>query len=114
MCDCYPDKPTIKDLEYATQAGGENETSFTITGPEQKRPKEFQSLLDTGKYKKSLLNFLAEEWQKPIYSNIIGECHLYIGLQDKAWLYKVHGDVIIRVEVPQLECQHEEADTRIM
>ncbi len=88
------------------------ETLFTVSGPEQKRPKEFQTLLDSSKYKRALLQFLTDERQQPIYSDQIRGHKLYVGFDDKAWLYEIHDDVIIRVEVPQLICKHEEADAR--
>ncbi len=85
VCDTYSESPWIKDLEHS--ARGCNESSFTVTGPEQKRPKEFQVLLDSAKFKRTFLKFLAEEWQKPIYADIIRGKQLYVGLSDKAWLY---------------------------
>ncbi len=113
ICDTYSDRPSIKDMEH-TAWSSDAQTLFTVSGPEQKRPKEFQALLDSSPFKRVLLQFLADEWQKTIYSDQICGNQLYAGLGDKAWLYETHVYVIIRVEVPQLICEHEEADTQIV
>ncbi len=39
---------------------------------------------------------------------------MYVRLDDHTWLYKVQGSEVIRETVPQLLCNHKEADTRLI
>jgi len=57
------------------------------------------------------LHFLAEEWKKQDHAERIAGHKLYLGLEDKAWLYTARGDKVIRQDITELECSHEEADT---
>ena len=63
----------------------------------------------------SFLKFLAEEWQKYSYSNIIGKRRLVMGVEDVCYTFTVTEDgSVIRNTNEDLACNHEEADTQIV
>ena len=61
VCDTYH-HPSIKYAEH--QRRGERDAEYVITGPDQKRPKEWHRALQSHIFKISLVRFLAREWQK--------------------------------------------------
>ena len=116
ICDRYPDKSTKRDerakraLQIIVQA-----SDFKVTGPDQRRPRDFHSLLKSSVFKTSFLKFLAEEWQKDSYANIIGKRRLVMGVEDVCYTFTVMEDEsVIRSTNEDLACNHEEADTQIV
>ncbi len=80
----------------------------------RKGPTNFHIQLGSLPFNRSFLHFLAEEWKKSICSKLIKDQTLYVGLEDQAWLYKVSGDIVVKEEVPDLVCNHQEAGTRLI
>ena len=64
ICDAYS-SPSIKDLERDSRYT--NTGHYSITGPEQKIPNNFQLALRSVTFKESLLHFLVTEWKKDSY-----------------------------------------------
>ncbi len=62
-CDTYDDHPYIKDVERAQCGLIVSDIQYNISGPEQKRPKDFQTKLQLPNFKRAILNFLAHDWQ---------------------------------------------------
>ena len=58
------------------------------------------------------LHFFGEEWKKVEYSGIIGERHVYLAHQEKCYCFTSVNDQVRRDEIPDLSCNHLEADTR--
>lgn len=67
-----------------------------ISGPEQKRPKDFSCKLDSPNFKIALSNFFVEDWQRDEYHDVLKGHQLYVGLENGAWLYEAseHGTVV--------------------
>jgi len=114
VCDTYSEQPSIKDLEHVARESTVTDIEYLISGPEQKRSKDFQSQLKSPRFKRALLHFLAEEWEKQDHAERIAGHKLYLGLENKAWLYTARGDKVIRQDITELECSHEKADTRMV
>ena len=65
-------------------------------------------------FKSLLLRFLADEWRNQAYLDIIRGHILYLGIEDKAYRYDVHVNIVQRYGFDELVCRHEEADTRLI
>lgn len=110
VCDVYH-TPSIKDAERKKR--GSEDLVFSITGPEQTRPKDWQSALKQSSFKVEFMRFLALEWMKSTYADIIGDHEVYLALDDTCYCFTVDDGCVSRVTVPALKSFHEEADTRI-
>ncbi len=73
-------RQTINLKTWNIQLGQRMQKHYSVSGPEQKRPKELQDLVNSAHFKSALLQFLADAWQKPIYVDQIHEDQLYVGL----------------------------------
>ena len=111
VCDTYH-SPSIKDLERKNRRS--SSTEFSITGPEQKRPKDFTGALLSGNFKTALFKFLAEQWSNECYKSVLFGHKLYLGIEDTCYLFQVENEKVLKSTVPELACKHEEADTRII
>jgi len=112
VCDTYK-SPSIKDVERNLRGPHDGGIDFKITGSDQKCPKDIKEAMKSSKFKTALLRLLAEEWEKQAYLEVIRGHALYVGLEDKAYLYEVHDNSVCRKEVDELACSHEEADSRL-
>ncbi|KAG7161672.1 hypothetical protein Hamer_G030971 [Homarus americanus] len=113
VCDSYK-TPSIKDIEHGIRGSDATHTNFIISGPDQKRPKDFNASLKSANFKTALLHFLVKEWKRTSHIEQIRGYTLFVGLDDKAYQYDVKDDSIHVQEVPSLVCNHEEADTRLI
>ena len=111
VCDTYQ-SPSIKDIERENR--GTDESAYVITGPEQKRPKEWQHALQSGAFKTSFFQFLAIEWQKDAYAEILKDHQVFLGYDTECIVFENRNGHVICTAFPALFCQHEEADTRII
>ncbi len=71
VCDMYDDYPYIKDVERAQCGSIVSDIQYNISGPEQKRPKDFQAKLQLPNFKRTILNFLAHDWQRANHTDIL-------------------------------------------
>ena len=111
VCDTYR-SPSIKDNERNMR--GANDINIVIAGSEQKRPSNFGQALSSGRFKTSLFKFLAAEWEKNIYKEILDDHEVFLALENVCYKYQVKNGSVFRQLVPELCCQHEEADTRVV
>ena len=111
VCDTYR-SPSIKQSERLLRDS--HEADIKVTGPEQKRPKDFQKALRSGKFKTSLLRFLSQEWSRDCYASQLEGHGIYFGLDDICYLFREESGRVVREIVPELRCLHEEADTRMV
>ena len=112
ICDTYI-HPSIKDPER-TKRGDSSATVYSITGPNQNVPRDWQKALDLSSFKESFLRFLSTEWQRQEYGAILGQRQIYLALDHKCFCYTVRSGVIVREQVLALNSEHEEADTLII
>ena len=61
-----------------------------------------------------LLKFLLSEWKKNTYATILHGHELYFGINQECYVLCEDNGIVSCEIVPQLSCQHEEADTRIV
>ena len=111
VCDTYK-HPSIKDITREDRGSVEGEVK--VSGPEQRRPKDFTQALKSESFKISLFRFLANEWCRNEYATVLNTSELYFGLDEVCYRYKVVDGQVIRQNILDLNCQHEEADTRIV
>ena len=112
ICDTYI-HPSIKDPERMKR-GDSSETVYSITGPNQNVPRDWQKALDSSSFQESFLRFLSTEWQRQEYGAILRQRQIYLALDHKCFRYTVRSGVIVREQVLALNSEHEEADTLII
>ena len=112
VCDTYI-TPSIKELEQ-TRRGREEELSFSVTGADQKRPKDWQHALNSPLFKTAFFRFLSVDWQNESHADVLRDHEVYLAVEDKCYRFTEMNSVVNRKDVPQLKCQHEEADTRLI
>ena len=108
ICDTYG-SATVKDIEYARRS---DETSYTITRPEQQRPKDWQKALLSASFKTSFLRFIAEQWTQHSDIKVLAGHDVYLVIDDECHHYAVVGSQICHEKVSALACCHRKADTR--
>ena len=111
ICDVYR-SPSIKDLEHCRRSS--DDAAYSITGPDQRRPKDWQKALKSANFKTAFLNFLAQEWTANADVSKLAGHHIYLAVEEVCHLYTVHQCSVFHEEVADLACSHEEADTRIV
>ena len=114
VIDTYPES-SIKDLERSSRAS-DGVTIITIYGTEQKLPAQWPKFLKYGPNKTCLLQFLFKCWCSST-SATLNRIVLYVCHNDQCYrlLPTSVGDAPVTVEeVPELTCDHEEADTRML
>ena len=112
VCDTYPDGPSIKDQEHDSR--GESMSCYKINGPLQRRPADFGNALRSKEFKRELLSFLKDEWLNPAYASILEGHSFYFATESNCYLYTAPDEHVQRQEIPELESNHEEADTRLI
>ena len=111
VCDTYI-SPSLKDTERRRRSG--TETTFKITGPDQRCPRDLNQALKSSSFKTEFVHFLADEWTKEPYAAILVGQKLYLALESVCYKYEVINAAIVRDEMPTYASQHEEADTRMI
>lgn len=112
VCDTYPDGPSIKFQERT--ARGDMQIRYAMTGPLQKRPSDFSQALLSSSFKTALCRFLVDEWTSDNYISVLEHHCLYLATEEQCYKYTVEDEHVIRTDVPELTCTHEEADTRLV
>jgi len=72
--------------------------------------RQWRSFLTGITNKTSLISFIVSEWRKPVYREKLHEKILYVTVDDKCYRITSQGSE----EVPDLQCQQEEADGRLL
>lgn len=112
------DEPSIKASERNDRRDTHGTDEFSpndlqISGPYQKRPRNFQGALTSSEYKTRLIDFLVHEWRKDEYARIIGDRRVFVAYSKRCDLLTSESDEVVHVEIPDLAFEHEEADTLI-
>lgn len=105
ICDRYP-MVSIKGAERARRAGDGSQLRRIMSG-EQKLPVQWNSFLSCGQNKEELIEFFFRAWSNA--PTILGDIALYVAHGELC--HRIHAASVI--PVPELTCDHEEADTRI-
>lgn len=109
MCDVYRN-PSIKEVEWNRRGGGD--IIISITGPEQKRPRDWQQALKCPSFNVALIRFLAEEWRGPQNAGYLSGKKIYLGFDSVCYSFCTEENAVVRNQMQKLSCDHEEADTR--
>ena len=105
-------KPSIKDCERDARAGASDRSeTFEISGPSQKRPKNFTAALRNDSFKESLIRFLASSWEDPSTAEILKNKTLFVTCDNRCFCYNVEDGQLQRNEQTHLYSIHEEADS---
>ncbi|XP_028415026.1 uncharacterized protein LOC114538109 [Dendronephthya gigantea] len=112
VTDRYPEIST-KNVERTSRAASGTNV-FSILSEQQRIPRQWKKFMNVGSNKERLIDFLVEEWKKAPLSRL-GSVEFFVTKQEKC--IKIHsaGDagVVVAEEISELECDHEEADTRM-
>lgn len=104
--------PSIKDAERTNR--DEIDIPYSISGPSQSRPNDFLKSLRNKKFKEALISFLGKHWENSDMAFLIGDKKIYLTVGINCYSYIAVENKVIKTEESQLQCTHEEADTRII
>ncbi|XP_070548281.1 uncharacterized protein [Ptychodera flava] len=104
---------SIKDAERKRRATTGTLTEIRITRPTLNMPRQFKKYLASGKNKESLLLFLFESW-KEYESECLQGITMYVTNGELCYRLQSADGVMDVTEIPELYCDHEEADTRLL
>ena len=108
--DDYP-QPSIKETERNRR--GEDDRTYVITGPQQRRvPKDMNDALKSTSFKKELPQFLAKERQDQSYASVLGDCEVYLDVPGNCYKFYIEHGIMKRNTVDELRNNHEEADIK--
>ena len=110
VTDRYP-AVSIKNAERLHRAASGTHT-VSILGDQQKVPKQWKKFLSVGSNKERLVECLVQHWRN-VPCSALQSTQLFATNKEKCYHYYCNGDSVTVEEVPELECDHEEADTRM-
>ncbi len=112
VMDRYPTVST-KNAERVSRATS-GTYAFSILSEQQKVPKQWKKFMSMGSNKERLIDFLVEQWRK-VDSSALESVDLFVTREDKCYRFHSAGNMegVTVEEVPELECDHEEADTKM-
>jgi len=105
VCDTYQ-SPSIKDIERGCR--GNNETSYTITGPLQRSPKNWMKALQSGSFKTSFFQFLMHEWAEHANIDVLSGHSIYLALDQECYRYSIQDNQIVREKINELGYVYEQ------
>lgn len=113
VADRYPDH-SIKANERSRRAA-QGSTLVNIYGKSQPTPTQWKKYLNSGKNKEAFISFLIDCW-KDLKSDDLTGLILYATRGDKCFKISPtsQSTIVETTEVVELECDHEEADTRLL
>jgi hypothetical protein len=111
VMDTYPEI-SIKGSERARRAAAGVQV-FRVVNGEQKVPQKFQQFLGSGKNKENLVSFLFTHWQS-CDNHVLQNTDIYFAHGNTCHILKDEDGTVTCHRVPELTCDHEEADTRLL
>ena len=108
---------SIKDPERNRRAENSGMQKVHIYDKSQNVPKQWKKYLSVGENKESLIAFLCDHWCSYTSSQLGIVDSLYVTSKEKCFHFsrgKSEDDLVVRTEMLELECNHEEADTRLL
>lgn len=110
--DQYPQQ-SIKLSEHKERATA-GQMAIRITHRNQKCPKQWKKFLSLGANKEGLLKFLQDEWASGAYAQMLQGKRLFATCGQSCRVISFQNDILQNQVVPNLLCDHEEADTRLL
>lgn len=86
--------------------------AVAILGGIQRVPKQWKKFLNLGSNKEGLIEFLVNHWRNAP-SSVLQSTELFVTKANTCYRFKSSGSSIAVDEIPALECDHEEADTKM-
>jgi hypothetical protein len=115
VADRYP-AISIENSERSKRAAqGVQRVHFL--NKDQNIPKQWKKYLSSEENRESLIAFLCDHWSSYISSSLSHLDRIYVTRKEKCLLITsgtTQTEHVSTREVPQLECDHEEADTRLL
>jgi hypothetical protein len=115
VADRYP-VISIKNAERARRAAQGVQRAH-ILNKDQCVPKQWKKYMSCGKNKESLIVFLCDHWSTYVSSQLNSLQCMYVTWRDECHVFTSGDseiDPVQRQNVPELQCDHEEADTRLL
>lgn len=111
ICDTYV-VPLIKGIERTRR--GSDDDHFSVTGPDQRRPNDWQHALQSPSFKTTFFQYLTKEWQSDTHGDILHGREIYVAIDRVCYRFTEQDGGVHREMVPPYQCEHEEADTRLI
>ena len=105
--------PSIKDLERNTRSSTRQDL-FTITGPAQTQPSDWEGALKMGSFKTSFVKFLVSYWENDELSPFFENKQLFVNCKDRCFKFLAEGNCVVKSEVKELFSTHDKADSRML
>ncbi len=115
VADRYPEL-SIKNAERKRRAA-QGVQRVHILNKDQCVPKQWKKYMSCGKNKESLIVFLCDHWRTYASSQLNSLQCMYVTSRDECHVFTPGDseiDLVLRQDVPELQCDHEEADTRLL
>lgn len=109
--DRYP-KISIKDLERQNRAAGGTQM-IRISNAKQPVPRQWKKFLSAGQNKEEIMKFLFQHWSTLSSEKFNGKL-VYLTHENECHRFQATASTLSITEVPELESDHEEADTRLL
>ncbi|XP_065671561.1 uncharacterized protein LOC136089469 [Hydra vulgaris] len=113
--DFVSDRYPLQSIKYAEhyKRSTESDILIIIYNKDQKVYRPWKNFMSNGKNKETFISFLFNCW-KEINPILINGLDLYFTYEDKCYRFTSFDSELVVVEVNDLKCDHEEADTRLM
>ena len=105
--------PSIKDIERDRRGNSDRHTNYSNLGLKQKRPTNFLLALRSDSFKKEFMELLSNGFTDPSLSSILGDKVLFLTVGESCFSFRKDDVGIARSEEINMQCSHEEADTRV-
>ena len=111
VCDRYPSQ-SIKNLERDKRAVGGTHV-VRIYSEQQRVPRQWKKFMSSGENKEELMKFIFNTCRKADPQLLKG-VEVFVAHEDKCHKLIASEDEITCIEIEELSCDHEEADTRMI
>ena len=101
----------IKECERERR--GADAVRYTMSGPDQIRPKDLDKALKSPSFKEQLPQFLMRDWAEQYHAQALSGRELYLGVQGECARFTVVNGYVKKDIIEDLACNHPEADSRL-
>ena len=113
VADQYPET-SIKDLKHRKREDI-GKFAVQITSPQQFCPRQWKKFMSEGANKNNLMKFLVLDWSSNrSFTDKLDDRQLFVTHGESCTKISVHDGKISAVPIPELNSNHEEADTRML
>ena len=105
--------PSIMDLERNKRSSTRQDL-FTITGPTQTQPSDWEAALEMDSFKTSFAEFLVSYWENDEFFPSFENKQLFVNCEDRCFKFFAEGNCVLKAEIEELFSTHEEADSRML